>query len=115
MPIAEDKTIWPCTSVVYLGYQLNTKTFEIQMPYEKQQQILCLIEETSRHKRITLKQMQFLTGSLAFCAKAMPLARAFLRRMYAECMPLCLQSTNHTTAFACLTLLKRTSICGKSS
>ena len=83
VPIAEDKTIWPCTSLVYLGYQLNTKTFEIQMPYEKQQQILCLIEETLRHKRISLKQMQSLTGSLAFCAKAMPSARAFIRRMYA--------------------------------
>ena len=82
VPIAEDKTIWPCTSLVYLGYQLNTKTFEIQIPYEKQQQILCLIEETLTHKRITLKQMQFLTGSLAFCAKAMPAARAFIRRVY---------------------------------
>ena len=28
--------------------------------------------------------MQSLTGSLAFCAKAMPSARAFIRRMYAS-------------------------------
>lgn len=32
--------------------------------------------------KIVLRQVQALTGSLAFCAKAMPSARVFIRRLY---------------------------------
>lgn len=83
VPIATEKTVWPCTCLTYLGYQLNTVTFEIKMPEDKVQNLLNLIEQTVVLKKVTLKQMQSLTGSLAFCAKAMPSARAFIRRMYA--------------------------------
>ncbi|MEW8547777.1 MAG: reverse transcriptase domain-containing protein, partial [Candidatus Thiodiazotropha sp.] len=84
VPIASEKTVWPCTCLTYLGYQLNSLTFEIKMPEEKVRNLLCIIESTLARKRIKLKEMQSLTGSLAFCAKAMPSARAFIRRMYAS-------------------------------
>lgn len=84
VPIAKEKTVWPCTCLTYLGYQLDSVTFEIKMPEEKVENLLNLIESTLGRKRIKLKEMQSLTGSLAFCAKAMPSARAFIRRMYAS-------------------------------
>ena len=84
VPIATEKTVWPCTCLTYLGYQLDSITFEIKMPEEKVQNLLRIIESTLGRKRIKLKEMQSLTGSLAFCAKAMPTARAFIRRMYAS-------------------------------
>ena len=83
IPIATEKTVWPCTCLTYLGYQLNSVTFEIKMPEDKVQHTLRLIEKVLAVKKVTLKEMQSLTGSLAFCAKAMPSARAFIRRMYA--------------------------------
>ena len=84
VPIATEKTVWPCTCLTFLGYQLDSITFEIKMPEEKVQNLLGIIESTLGRKRIKLKEMQSLTGSLAFCAKAMPSARAFIRRMYAS-------------------------------
>ena len=84
LPIATEKTVWPCTCLTYLGYQLDSVSLEIKMPKEKVQVLLELIESTLGRKRIKLREMQSLTGSLAFCAKAMPSARAFIRRMYAS-------------------------------
>ena len=63
---------------------MDSVTFEIKIPEEKVQNLLRIIESTLGRKRIKLKEMQSLTGSLAFCAKAMPSARAFIRRMYAS-------------------------------
>ena len=62
-----------------MGYQLDSVTFE-----EKVQALLEIIDSTLGRKKIKLKEMQYLTCSLAFCAKAMPSAREFIRRMYAS-------------------------------
>ena len=72
------------TCLTYSGYQLDSVTFEIKIPEEKVQNLLRIIESTLGRKRIKLKEMQSLTGSLALCAKAMPSARAFIRRTYAS-------------------------------
>ena len=82
--LPQKKTVWPCTCLTYLGYRLDSVTFDTKMPEEKVQNILRIIESILGRKRIKLKEMQSLTGLLAFCAKAMPSARAFIRRMYAS-------------------------------
>ena len=46
--------------------------------------LLELIDNALSHKKLTRKELQSLTGSLQFCAKAMPSTRAFIRRMYAS-------------------------------
>ena len=82
--IAQEKTEGPSTSLVYLGYLLDTIKSQIKIPGEKILRLLELIDSALSHKKLTLKELQSLTGSLKFCAKAMPSARAFIRRMYAS-------------------------------
>ena len=57
---------------------------QIRIPIEKVLQVLEKVNNALASKNITLKELQSLTGSLAFCAKTMPSARAFIRRMYAS-------------------------------
>lgn len=83
IPIAQEKTEGPTTCMTYLGYQLDTIRLQISIPKVKVENLLSLIDAALPLKKITLKNLQSLTGSLQFCAKAMPSARAFIRRMYA--------------------------------
>ena len=81
--IAQEKTEGHSTCLVFLGYLLDTLKLQIQIPDDKIQQLLELIRIALSRKKLTLKELQSLTGSQQFCAKAMPSARAFIRRMYA--------------------------------
>lgn len=82
VPIADDKTEGPTTCLTYLGYQLDTEKLHIQIPSDKVVKLLQQIFNTLQMKKVRLKELQSLTGSLAFCARAMPSARAFIRRLY---------------------------------
>ena len=46
----------------------------IQIPDEKVQGLLYFLNEASKRKKITLRQLQSLCSSLAFCARALPVA-----------------------------------------
>jgi len=83
VPIAEEKTEGPVTCLTYLGYELDSVAMEIRIPYEKIGDILKQIDKILPKSKISLRQLQSIVGSLAFCTKAIPSARAFLRRMYA--------------------------------
>ena len=84
IPIASEKTQSPTTCLTYLGYELDTIEMKIKIPPEKVFNILQKVKDALALKKITLKELQSLTGSLQFCAKAMPSARAFIRRMYSS-------------------------------
>ena len=43
------------------------------------------LNEASKRKKKTLRQLQSLCGSIAFCARALPAGRAFSRRLYVAC------------------------------
>ena len=49
---------------------------------DKLTKLLELIESTINKRKVTLRQMQSLAGSLAFCSKALTSGRAFCRRLY---------------------------------
>ena len=82
VPIAQEKIEGPSTSLVYLGYLLDIIKSQIKIPGGKILRLLEMIENGLSHKNLTLKELQSLTESLQFCAKAMPFARAFIHRMY---------------------------------
>ena len=85
IPIADDKTEGPSTRKTYLGLLIDTEKMLIQIPDEKVQELLYFLNEASKRKKITLRQLQSLCGSLAFCARALPAGRAFSRRLYLAC------------------------------
>lgn len=51
VPIAQEKTEGPSTSLVYLGYLLDTTEFKIRIPEEKIKNLLDLIQNTLSRKK----------------------------------------------------------------
>ena len=99
------KTEGPSTSLVYLGYLLDTIKSQIKIPGEKVPRLLELIDNALSHKKLTLKELQSLTGSLQFYAKAMPSTRAFIRRMYASISNV---KKKHIIAYVLLRISRKT-------
>ena len=55
---------------------------EARLPKQKLAKACDLITTFIGRKKITLHELQSLTGYLAFCAKVVPVGRSFLRRLY---------------------------------
>ena len=55
------------------------------IPLEKQEKALRLLNDILSKKKVTIKQLQVLTGYLNFLTKAIFAGRTFTRRMYAKC------------------------------
>ena len=82
VPVAPEKTERPCNKLHYLGLLIDTEKMLIQIPDKKVLDLKSKIDYALSRKKITLKELQSLCGSLAFCSKALPAGRAFSRRIY---------------------------------
>ena len=82
VPIAEDKTVGPTTIMPFLGLVINKELGIISIPHDKlfklQSQLLPMLYK----KKILIKDLESVTGLLSFCCRAIPSARAFIRRFY---------------------------------
>lgn len=86
VPIAEDKTLGPSCTMVFLGLEIDTVKMSIRIPIDKLIEVKEKLEFVLRKKSVMLKDLQSLVGSLNFCARAIPSVRAFNRRF---CDALC--------------------------
>ena len=84
LPIATEKTEWGSTMIIFLGILLDGRNLCLCLPVEKQEKALKLLNDLTGKKKITVKQLQVLTGYLNFLTKAVVLGRVFTRRMYAK-------------------------------
>jgi hypothetical protein len=82
VPIADDKTEGPTTSMKYLGLLIDTEKMMVKIPTEKLNKLLEEIKKVAFAKKVTLKQLQSLCGLLSFCTSALPSGRAFNRRLF---------------------------------
>lgn len=82
IPIAEDKSVGPVTVLTFLGLEINTDEMLIKIPQNKLDALKEMLEKFLFLKRVTLKDLQSLVGSLNFFGKAIRCARAFNRRFY---------------------------------
>jgi len=82
VPIASNKTVGPTTFLPFLGYMIDTVELMILIPPEKIDKLKNLLQPLLCLHKITLKQLESVTGLMSFCAKAIPSARAFLRRFF---------------------------------
>lgn len=82
VPIAPDKTIGPTTLLLFLGYLIDTVRLMVLIPQDKIEKLSNLLMSLSKRQKITLKELQSVTGLMSFCAKAIPAARAFIRRFF---------------------------------
>lgn len=83
IPLAPEKTQSPCTSICFLGLGIDTVSRTIFIPENKVTELLEKINIALSCKKVTVKKLQSLAGSLAFVVKALPSGRAFCRRVYA--------------------------------
>lgn len=82
VPLAEEKTSGPSCIMTFLGLEIDTLKMVIRIPQEKLFDLKAKLEDVLCMTKITLRDLQSLCGSLNFCARAIPSARAFNRRFF---------------------------------
>ena len=81
IPMAPEKTLGPSTTITFAGIELDSVEMEARLPQNKLDKCKELISEFLKRRKVTLKEIQSLTGLLNFaCAVVVP-GRAFLRRL----------------------------------
>ena len=83
-PISEEKTEWSTQIITFLGTLLNGGTLTISVPVEKCDKAINLLQTALVKKKVTVKFIQRLTGTLNFLNRAIVPGRAFTRGMYTK-------------------------------
>ena len=81
-PIAIEKTEWAALHMIFLGLMLNGDSLTISIPKEKKDKALYLLNAAIDRKKVTIRFVQQLSGTLNFLNRALVPGRAFTRRMY---------------------------------
>ena len=82
--VAPEKTEWAAPRVIFLGIMLNGDTCTLSLPVQKSNKALELLNWAISKRKVTIKFIQRLTGTLNFLNKAVVPGRAFTRGMYAK-------------------------------
>ena len=83
-PVALEKTEWATSRIIFLGIMLDGRKFHLSIPIEKVNKALDLLNWAIDKKKVTIKFIQRLTGTLNFLNKAIVPGRAFTRGMYTK-------------------------------
>ena len=83
VPVAHEKTEGPSTVIEYLGLTIDTVNMLIKIPKDKIVELQEKIGFVLSKKRVQLRILQSLAGSFAFCTRAIPAGRTFIRSLYA--------------------------------
>ena len=81
VPIAQEKTVGPDTTLQFAGITLDTVMQEARVPVDKLQKCRMLLRTFYKRRKVTLKELQSLLGLLNFTCSVIIPGRAFLRRM----------------------------------
>lgn len=79
--IAPDKICGPGTTLSFAGIELHSVSFEARLPLENIDKCVGLISDFLTRKKVTLKEIQSLTGLLNFACSVVVPGRAFLHRL----------------------------------
>ena len=83
-PVSLEKTFWATTVLTFLGLLLNTIDQTVSIPVEKLEKTIQALQLLYSKRKVTVLQLQQLTGRLNFLCKAIVPGRAFTRRFYAH-------------------------------
>ena len=81
IPMAPEKTVGPSTTLTFAGTELDTVLREARLPQEKLDKCRELLSAFLRRRKVTLQEIQSLTGLLNFACTVIVPGRAFLRRL----------------------------------
>ncbi len=82
IPIEPSKTEGPTQCICFVGIELDSVKMEARLPMDKIQNCIDLIEFFLDAEKVTLLQLQKLTGKLCFATSTVSFGRPFLRRLY---------------------------------
>ena len=66
IPIKVDKTVYPTTTLTFLGLEIDTFTIELRLPEDKLIQLREKLIYFKTRKKVTLKELQSFIGLLNF-------------------------------------------------
>ena len=83
-PVSLEKTFWGTQQLTFLGLLIDTISQKICIPLDKLDKAMEMIDYmlNKKHKKITLHNLQKLTGFLNFLCRCIVPGRTFLRRLY---------------------------------
>ena len=81
IPIADEKTHMPFTSMTFVGFSLDTLRMEASLPLDKLSKAKVLLLKFLNKDSCRLRELQSLIGFLNFCCLVITCGRAFLRRL----------------------------------
>ncbi|KAM4771039.1 LOW QUALITY PROTEIN: uncharacterized protein WCC33_002845 [Rhinophrynus dorsalis] len=81
VPVAEDKTVWLCTRLSFLGIEIDTKEEKCRLPVDKVVKARQLERQAKEAKKLELCKVQELLGVLNFACRVIPMGRVFNRRL----------------------------------
>ena len=81
IPIAPEKTLGPPQILSFAGIELDFCLMEARLPVDKVQKCIEIITDFLKRKKVTLREVQSLTGLLNFACSVIVPGRAFLRRL----------------------------------
>ncbi|XP_068749266.1 uncharacterized protein [Montipora capricornis] len=81
VPIAQEKTVGPDTTLQFAGITLDSVMQEARLPVDKLQKCRMLLRTFYKRRKVTLRELQSLLGLLNFTCSVIVPGRAFLRRM----------------------------------
>ena len=81
IPMAPEKTVGPSTTLAFAGIKLDTVLMEARLPQEKMDKGRELLSAFLRRRKVTLQEIQSVTGLLNFACTVVVPGRAFLRRL----------------------------------
>ena len=81
-PVSMEKTFWATTKLSFLGLLIDTINQLVCVPVDKIEKARQLISHiiNKKNKKLTVKQLQQITGFLNFLGKAVTPGRTFTRR-----------------------------------
>ena len=82
LPLAAHKTVGPTRVISFLGIEINTIKGTCNLPPEKLEKYLELVNSALSWEKISMRDAKSLIGKLNFASAVIPAGRTFLRRMY---------------------------------
>ena len=82
LPIAPDKLEGPCSSLVFLGIEIDSVTMELRLPAEKVVELQRLIQTWCGRRSASKRELESLTASLSHACTVVRCGKTFLRRMF---------------------------------
>ena len=84
LPISDEKTENAQEVIVFLGMLLNGRASTLMVPEDKRNKTLHILQYVCDRKKITIKEVEQLTGILNFLNRAIVPGCVFTRRMYSK-------------------------------